>query len=296
LRGTALTGSVQGREGPRLPSAAQQSAQYAELQRRLQRFQTPGQGETDRQAAQAQRRAGEQAGQPRQPGETQARPGQQPTPQLPRVAPQRPEQATEPPQVQIPRDLPTPRPDEQPLQIKSLADGVQAEGLASILRQAEENMRGGKFLSAVQSYDRAQQVAPNNPLIQLGRAHAMLGGSYFARADQALRQAIAGDPALLMAQYDLRSMIGEKRLATMVDDLKTIANTEKNSVQPVFLLAYVAYNTGDEAMAAQWLNEASRRANDRDAIVNLMKQYWHLPRSANGDQAPTPGSPQDLNK
>lgn len=297
LRRAQLQGGTQA-QMQRLPSAAQQSTQYAELERRLQRFQQPGQAEADRarearQQQQQQRRADEAAAQPGQPQGQQV----QPREPLPRIAPQRPQQMDQQPQVPVARDLPTPRPDEQPLQVKSLADGVQAEGLANILRQAEEHMQGGKFLSAVQSYDRAQQVAPNNPLIQLGRAHAMLGGSYFARADQALRQAIATDPALLMAQYDLRTMIGEKRLTSMVDDLKAIANAEKNSVQPVFLLAYVAYNTGEEAMAAQWLDEAARRAGNRDAVVNLMKQYWHLPKGGQGGapaQAPAPRP--ELNK
>lgn len=281
----------------RLPSAAQQSTQYAELERRLQRFR-PAQTEADRARAYREqlRQAAEgdqQAAQGQQPGQAQR--GGQPQQQLlPRVAPGVDRSTETQQQAQVPQNLPTPRPDEEPVQIKSLADGVKAEGLANVLRQAEENMQKGKFLSAVQDYDRAQQVAPNNPLIQLGRAHAMLGGSYFARADQALRQAFAADPALLMAQYDLRSMIGEKRLNAMIDDLKTIANTEKNAVQPVFLLAYIAYNTDNEAMAAEWLNEAARRANNRDAIVNLMRQYWNLPQSNNQDaaQAPRP----DLNK
>ena len=50
-------------------------------------------------------------------------------------------------------------------------------------------MKQGKFSSALDKYDQAEQVAPNNSLIKLGRANAELGASYFARADQHLREA-----------------------------------------------------------------------------------------------------------
>src|SRR5690606_27455594 len=139
------------------------------------------------------------------------------------------------------------------------------------------------FLSALDDYDKAQQVAPNNAMVQLGKAHALLGGSYFGRADQTLRSALLGDPALLLAQYDLHQMVGQKRLEAIVEDLKIIAKTEEGSAQPMVLLAYIAYNTGNETTAAGFLKEASKRARDRDNLVKLMQQYWSLPQEGQSD-------------
>ena len=93
------------------------------------------------------------------------------------------------------------------MKISSLAQGVNAPGLASLLKDAETQMKAGKFTSALDKYDDAEQVAPNNPLILMGRADALLGQSYYARAEQNLRKAFTQDQALLLGQYDLRSFL-----------------------------------------------------------------------------------------
>ena len=270
-----------------LPQPAQQSTQYAELQRRLEQIR----GErpmTDAQRQQeylAQRRELQRIadGEGGQRTPAVARPV--PTPRDTGATPQRPAAQPQPPE-NLP---PVPGPDYQPLQITSLAEGIKAEGLATIMNDAEQKMQAGRFLSALDDYDKAQQVAPNNPLVQLGKAHALLGGSYFGRAEQSLRLALVGDPALLLAKYDIEKMVGQKRLAAVVEDLKIIARTETGSVQPMVLLAYIAYNTGNDTMAGEFLTEANKRANGRDALVTLMQRYWRLPRA--GEPAPS-----ELNK
>ncbi len=285
LRGDLQTGASYANR-LNLPRPAQQSTQYAELERRLQqiRGQRP-QSDAERQREYlAQRRELERLGivpaEGTQRQETAVRP--LPAPRDPGAAPQPPTA-----QPQAPEKLPPiPAPDYEPLQITSLADGIKAEGLANIMKQAEQKMQSGRFLSALDDYDKAQQVAPNNPLVQLGKAHALLGGSYFGRAEQSLRVALVSDPALLLAKYDIKQMIGQKRLEAVVEDLKIIARTEQASAQPLILLAYIAYNTGNESMAADFLAEASKRTNGRDTLVSLMQRYWRLSKSSNGGQQP----------
>lgn len=164
-----------------------------------------------------------------------------------------------------------------PLKIRSLAEGVKAKGLSDFLKTAEDLMKQGKFTSALEQYEAAEQVAPNNPLVQLGRANAELGASYYARAEAHLRQAFLSDPALLMGQYDLREFLGQERLQFLVRDLKEIANTEKKQARPVFLLAYLAYNTDNERQAAGYLELAEQRAGSTDPLYPLLRQYWNLP-------------------
>ena len=153
-------------------------------------------------------------------------------------------------------------------------------------------MKDGKFSSALEKYDQAEQVAPNNSLIKLGRANAELGASYFARADQHLREAFAGDEALLMGQYDLRTFLGEDRLKVIANDLKDIANKEQNQVRPVFLLAYVAYNSGNERMAAGYLDLAEKRAGGKDPLITKIRQRWTLP-AAEETPAAEPAAPAE---
>lgn len=174
-----------------------------------------------------------------------------------------------------------------PLKIASLAEGVQGKALSDLLKEAETLMRDGKYNSALEQYDMAEQVAPNSPLIMLGRADVELGRTYYARAEANIRQAFTQDNALLMGQYDLRNLLGQDRLEVIVRDLRSVAGREQTESRPLFLLAYVAYNSGNERMASAYLDLAEKRAGGNDQFFKLVRKYWTLPKN---------DEPVDLNK
>lgn len=176
-------------------------------------------------------------------------------------------------------------PKNSPLQITSLATGVQAKGLADFLREAEDLMKQGKFYSALDQYDLAEQVAPNNPMVPLGRAIAELGAGYYSRAEQHLRDAFTQDPALLMGQYDLKGFLGQERLEFLWTDLKAIANRETKEPRPAFLLAFIDYSTGNSQRAAAYLDLAEKRTGSSDAVYPMLRKYWSLPPVQSGDDA-----------
>jgi tetratricopeptide (TPR) repeat protein len=177
-----------------------------------------------------------------------------------------------------------------PVKVPSLATGVKAKGLSDVLKNAENLMKDGKFTSALDQYDQAEQVAPNNPLIRLGRANAELGASYYARAEAHLRDVFGKNPELLSGQYDLTGMLGEQRVAVLVKDLKEIANREQREPRPVFLLAYIAYNTGHEQNAEAYLDLADKRSGGKDAFFQLLRDNWALPQAAAPTTAPAPAN------
>lgn len=306
---------------------AQQSKQYEALQ---QRFQQQRQGGSPVSDVEANRQIGllrkaqgaeAEAGEGGKPKDGAKRPGLPLTPRratpggaaIPQPdAPSAPAPAGEPEDVQPEQpaapEVPTAAPAEAdepqaeqpqaaapaaPIRVKSLAEGVEAKGLRDVLASAEELMRAGKFASAIEKYGTAQQVAPNNPLIQLGRAHAELGATYYGRAEQSLRQAVEADPALLMGQYDLETFMGRDRLAFLVKDLKQIAQTEAGSPRPMLLLAYIAYNTsGSEGGAAGFLDAAAERARKQDPLIELMRKHWSLSADAPAAETPAPDAPE----
>ena len=169
-----------------------------------------------------------------------------------------------------------------PLQIKSFATGVKSKGLGDILKTAEDQMKQGKWYSAVQQYDMAEQVAPNNMLIFIGRANAELGGSYYGQAEADLRHAFTTDNATLTGQYDLHNMIGDERLEFLVKDLKEINAKNPNQSRPLFLLAYISYNTGNERLAAGYLDLAEKHAGPNDTFYSTVRHYWNLPATGQG--------------
>jgi tetratricopeptide (TPR) repeat protein len=176
----------------------------------------------------------------------------------------------------------------KPLKVKSLAQGVVGEGLSNVLKKAESLMREGKFASALDQYDAAEAVTPNNPLVWLGRANAELGAGFFKPAETHLQKALMTDNALMMGQYDLTAMIGEERLTQLVKDLKELANKNNTQSMPLFLLAYIAYNTGHEPQAMAYLDLAEKRGGANAGFYKSLQQHWSLPDTKTQDQGAKP--------
>lgn len=257
------------RQRPVAMTPQQLSAQYNELALRLQRYQSPQMAAL--QAAHDQQQMAQQATKPRgTPGRENAT---QPAGPMPRAA-LRPA---------------------APLKVASLAAGVRAKGLHDLLQAAEEDMRKGDFQKAIDKYNTAQQavaasrVPINTSLVLLGRGTAELAAGFYRNASIDLHRALA-DKALLMGQYDLSSWITQKRLDQITRELQDLANADKNSEMPPFLLAYISYNVGEPDQASRYLDEARKRAGRSDPLVSLLERYWNLPQPDR--KAPVP----ELNK
>ena len=95
-----------------------------------------------------------------------------------------------------------------------------------------------------------------------------------------LQEAFTKNAALLMGQYDLHTFLGDERLAFLVKDLKDLAQRNKNDPRPVFLLSYIAYNTGNERNAAAYLDLAEKRSNGKDPFFGTLRKHWTLPEAA----------------
>ena len=171
------------------------------------------------------------------------------------------------------------------MRITTFTEGVKASGLRGLLERAETSMRDGKFTSALDNYDAAMSVAPNNPLILMARANAELGAGYYARAQTHIEQIFAADSSLLLAQYDLRVFFGDERLQYLVRDLKDVAQTEPGQPRPLFLLAYIAYNTNNPQSAADYLAAAEQRGG-KDPIFDKLRDFWKLPKAGAGGSMP----------
>ncbi|HEV7302258.1 MAG TPA: hypothetical protein VGN72_23165 [Tepidisphaeraceae bacterium] len=165
----------------------------------------------------------------------------------------------------------------EPVKVNNLAEGTNAKGLAKLMTGAEEAMRAGEFGTAIDRYDAAASVAPNNPLVTLGRAHAELGASYYGRAEADLRKAFTNGPALLAGEYDLITFLGAERLQFVIKDLKEIASAEQQQAGPTFLLAYIARNMGNSKLAADYLTETEKRLGGPDPLIDAMRKGWRLP-------------------
>ena len=163
-----------------------------------------------------------------------------------------------------------------PVQINSLSEGMQSRGLGQILKDAEDLVRQGKYKEAMDQYNNAAVIVPNNPMILLGRADAELGANLYARAENDLREAFAADTALMMAKINLKDLIGPKRIDEIQADLQQVAEKDQSNETPVFLLAYVDYNTDQISKVAGRLELAERINGGKDPLIESLFQHWNL--------------------
>jgi tetratricopeptide (TPR) repeat protein len=166
---------------------------------------------------------------------------------------------------------------EKPIVLDSFSKDEASPGAKEHLAKAEDFMKQGKFTSALEEYDLVEQQSPSDPYVELGRANAELGASYYQLAEKHLRQAFTSDQALLSAQLDLRSFLGEDKLQFLIKDLKAIAQNSPTESRPVFLLAYIAYNTNNPRGAAAYLDLAQKREGTPDPFFALLRAHWDLP-------------------
>lgn len=285
--------AVQGMQNRLLIPPQQQSTQFAELQRRFDlanRNQPLSDADANRQF-QALQRAQQQGTDKPSSSNTTKTPAINPyvqTPATPAPGEAQPQPA---PAGQSGSGTDNRQQADQPqsvapLAIESLAKGIEAKGLANLLTKAEELMAQGQFAAALDHYDAAQQVAPNNPLILLGRADAELGAGFYARSEAHIREAILTDPAILEGQYNLKKFIGEDRLIKVVSELKQITQDQPTQTTPVFLLSWIAYNSGSVRQAAAYLDLAQKRVGRPDAIYQTIRRVWRLDSSASVPEAP----------
>jgi hypothetical protein len=268
---------------------AEQSTQLAELQRRLAKSKatmTNAQANDAYNQVLAQKNADEEkarklaAADAQNPAGITGKPSEAPgNPMDLKSLPQgNPSTPTETPALKPVVQGPLTNTPEQPYVITSLATGIKSPSLAKLLKTAEDQMRQGKFTGALNTYDDAQQVVPNNAFVTLGRSFAELGASYYGKSELDLRRSVTTEPAVLIGQYDLKGFLGEDRLQFVQKDLTDIYNHEK-SQRPALLLAYIAHNTGDDTAAGTYLNAAQQRAGGPDPLINAMRDAWGLPVS-----------------
>jgi tetratricopeptide (TPR) repeat protein len=183
----------------------------------------------------------------------------------------------------LPQQVTSPTDRNKPVQLKSFSDDDQTSaGTRELLKKAEDLMRQGKFTSAIEQYDLVERQSPSQPYIQLARANAELGASYYGLANTHLRDALMTDQALLSAQLDLNSLLGQDKLQYLVKDLKQIAQANPTDSRAVFLLSYICYNTNNPRGAAAYLDLAEKREGKPDPFFRLLRQHWDLPDISGG--------------
>jgi hypothetical protein len=159
---------------------------------------------------------------------------------------------------------------------------------------AEQILRGQKFLAdeqyffAEERFSLALTIKPGDAAAMIGRLHAQLGAGLFLSASINLRQFLKQHPELAGVKYDPKLGLVPQRLNALKSQLrgqiKDVGNARRSIAETGELLAYIGFQTDDEAALGEGLKAAEAAAAGVDdttpegrsqrAVVGFMKQIW----------------------
>lgn len=181
-----------------------------------------------------------------------------------------------PPVPTVAPTVTTVEPMPEALVISSLVPSASTEQIGQMVAGAEVLMRSGQYQSAIDAFERVQAVAPTDQMINVGRAIAELGAGYYRMSEERLLGAFSADRSLLVARFDLRSILGDERLEFLVADLRKLATDQPDDPAPLFLLAFIDYGAGNSSRASAYLQKAASMESARPELADVLRVWSGL--------------------
>ncbi len=126
--------------------------------------------------------------------------------------------------------------------------------------KAEDHLKSGRYYDAVDSYDVARSADPENPLIWIGRGHALIGAGDYLSAVASLEEGIGRFPQITRFNIDLRAFLSHKDILDIRRaDLEKRLDT-KEDFRLRFLLGYIEYYSGLPQYGIENIKKAAKDA------------------------------------
>ena len=152
---------------------------------------------------------------------------------------------------------------------------------AEQVRRAHEAMKAHRYAEADRIYSDAVALDPGRPAAAFGRAHALLGLTYYHQASLVLVRYLRVHPAWAADLPDLKSVYADAQMyERTVSDLERSAKGEGATPAHRFLLGYVLCAGGRRDEARPYLEQAAASAEIKEAAQALL-------------DAMTPGPPRE---
>ena len=100
----------------------------------------------------------------------------------------------------------------------------------------------GKFMQAIQAFQGALAIRPNNPLAIIGQAHAEIAAGLYGSAAYNLQFVFNRNPALTAVRYNIKKLIPAGSLRAARRELNKLVKRDNPSA--AMLLAYIDYQLG----------------------------------------------------
>lgn len=148
------------------------------------------------------------------------------------------------------------------------------------MHYAEDLLAKGRFFDAEEQFARALRARPGDPMAAVGRAHAEIGAGMYLSAVLNLRELFTGHPELINSRYAPEILPTSQRLEAVKADLLTKLQGDTGLPREAGLvLAYIGYQTRDQAAISTGLSIAEKAAEDNAderaaRLTDLLRSLW----------------------
>ena len=154
--------------------------------------------------------------------------------------------------------------------------------------QAEEYLAGGRYYDAVNAYDVARTADPDNPLIWIGRGHALIGAGDYLSAAASLEEGFRRFPQAARFKIDLRAFLKhgdilDIRRADLEQRLE-----EEDNFRLRFLLGYIEYYSGLARFGLPNLERAAKAAPTTSIFSKFPSLLRQSPTTTNPETTTNP--------
>lgn len=122
-----------------------------------------------------------------------------------------------------------------------------------LVKQGENALREGDYFRAERRFEQAQALAAENPLAEVGIAHAQLGAGLYLSSALTLRNLFVAFPELIDAKYDRALLPAPDRLDKAVQVMRERIVRGDDAPSYGLMLAYIGHQTGDRKMVEEGL-------------------------------------------
>lgn len=178
---------------------------------------------------------------------------------------------------------------------------------ARAIGAGQQFMSQERYFDAEDRFSRALAAKFRDPTAQAGRINAQLGAGMFLSASMNLREMIIGNPEVAGVRYDPSLLPPAERLKEVIEVFRTRLRDAENA-NPLarslgeresgFLLAYIGFQIGDEAVVKDGLAAVARMPADSedDKLAGRMEHYlravWLGEIPTEMPEAPEPRKPE----
>ena len=144
------------------------------------------------------------------------------------------------------------------------------------MRRGEELLTQGRYFDAEERFISALAARPGDVTALYGRLHAEIGGGMFLSAATNLRKLLFDSPEASAMRWGGGLLPTAERIGFLRTDLRQRLDREgQTAADAALLLAYLGYQTGDDALTREAIERMERSRDDADQrLAAFLRGIW----------------------